>query len=266
MKLSMQAKVGLLVLVAVTVLGMMIVWKGDVLLTAKGYELIGSFSNAGGLMPGAEVRYRGYKVGKVMRIDPNPNDVRVYLIIQQNIKVPDGSTLRVAFDGLIGQKYVEIIPGVTEAMLKSGSILIGFSTLGIVDFIDVGTQNLEESKRILQSVRKITDDPVIQKAAKETLVNIEKSTYEINRIASGLSKALAKGGFEETIKSLSVASDTINRVSKRLDGIIMALDELVSDPTFTSDLKETVKNAKDAFEEFKKASQDASKVLKRYSK
>lgn len=266
MKLSMQAKVGIVALLALIILGTMIVWKGDLFLRAQGYELTGSFSNAGGVMPGAEVRYRGYKVGKVIKIDPSPEDVKVYLIIQPNIKVPEGSSLRVAFDGLIGQKFVEIMPGMSPTMLKSKSVIPGFSTLGIVDFIDIGTQNLEESKRILQSVRKITDDPIIQKAAKETLVNIERSTYEINKIASGLSKSLAKGGFEDLIKSLSVASETVNRVSKELDGIILALNKLTNDPEFMSDVKATAKNAKEAFEEFKKASTDASKVLKRYSK
>jgi len=266
MKLSMQAKVGMLALAALIILATMIVWKGDVFLKTGGYELIGSFSNAGGVMPGAEVRYRGFKVGKVVKIEPNPQDVKVYLIIQRNIKVPEGSSLRVAFDGLIGQKYVEIIPGLSSNMLKSKSSIPGFSTLGLVDFIDIGTQNLEESKRILQSVRQITDDPVVQQAAKETLVNIEKTTYELNRITSGLSKSLSKGGFEDLIKSLSAASDTINRVSKELDGIISALSKLTSDPDFMSDVKATAKNAKEAFEELKKASTDASKVLKRYSK
>jgi len=266
MKLSMQAKVGIVALTALIILGTMIVWKGDVFLRAQGYELIGSFSNAGGVMPGAEVRYRGYKVGKVIKIDPSPEDVKVYLIIQPNIKVPEGSSLRVAFDGLIGQKFVEIMPGMSPNMLKSKSVIPGFSTLGIVDFIDIGTQNLEESKRILQSVRKITDDPIIQKAAKETLVNIERSTYEINKITAGLSKSLSKGGFEDLIKSLSTASETVNRVSKELDGIILALNKLTNDPEFMGDIKATAKNAKEAFEEFKKASTDASKVLKRYSK
>jgi len=266
MKLSMQAKVGIVAVAAALILATMIMWKGDVFLKARGYSLIGSFENAGGLMPGAEVRYRGYKIGKVVKIEPNPQDVRVHLLIQQNINVPEGSSLRVAFDGLIGQKYVEIIPGLSAVNIKSGGVVPGFSTLGIVDFIDIGTQNLEESKKILQSVRKITDDPLIQKAAKDTLLNIERSTYEINRVAAGLSKALAKGGFDEMIKSLSLASDTINRVSKRLDSIITAMDKLVSDPDFTSDIKATVRNAKDAFDEFKKASTDASKVLKRYAK
>lgn len=266
MKLSMQAKVGLVALAAVLVLGSMIVWKGDLLLLSKGYDLTGSFNDAGGLMPGAEVRYRGFKVGKVIRIDPNPLDVKVFLVLESNTKVPEGSSLRVAFDGLIGQKYVEIMPGQSTNMLRSGSVLPGFSTLGIVDFIDIGTQNLEESKKILQSISKFTDDPIIQKSAKDILVNLERSTNEINRITTSLGKALAKGGFEETMQSLSKAADTINNMSKKIDTIVNALDDVVGDPQFTSDIKATAKNAKDAFEEFRKASQDASKVLKRYAK
>ena len=266
MKLSLQAKVGMVALAAIIILASMIIWKGDIFLKVKGYEIIGSFNDAGGVMTGAEVRYRGYQVGKVVKIEPSPEEVRVYLIIQPNIGVPEGSSLRVAFDGLIGQKYVEIMPGVSTVMLKNNSVIPGFSTLGMVDFIDVGTQNLEESKRILQSVRKITDDPIIQKAAKDTLLNIEKSTSEINKIAADLSASISKGGFGDLIKSLSTASDTINRVSKELDGVISALDKLTSDPEFIGNVKDTVKNAKDAFSELKQASSDASKVLRRYSK
>lgn len=266
MKISLQAKVGMVALAAIIILASMIIWKGDIFLKAKGYEIIGSFNNAGGVMTGAEVRYRGYKVGKVVRIEPSPEEVMVYLIIQHNINVPEGSSLRVAFDGLIGQKYVEIMPGESTVMLKNKSVIPGFSTLGMVDFIDIGTQNLEESKMILQSVRKITNDPVVQKAAKDTLLNVEKTTRDINKITSDLSSSLTKGGFGDLIKSLSAASDTINRVSKELDGIISSLDKLTSDPEFISNVKDTAKNAKDAFDGLKKASDDVSKALRRYSK
>jgi phospholipid/cholesterol/gamma-HCH transport system substrate-binding protein len=217
-------------------------------------------------MPGSDVRYRGYKVGKVMKILPNPNDVKVHLMIQPDIKVPEGSTLRVAFDGLIGQKYVEIMPSTEGPSLKNGDVIPGFSTLGLVDFIDIGTQNLEESKQILSAVRKITNDPAVQSAAKSTLVNIEKTTYELNLMVANLSKALSKGGFENLISSMSSASANIDRISKELDTILVATGKLTNDPEFTSDIKDTVKNAKDAFDELKKASQDASKVLKKYSK
>ncbi len=262
----MQAKIGFVSLAALLIFVTMIVWKGDVFLKAGGYQLIGSFDNAGGIMPGADVRYRGFKVGKVTRIMPNPQDVKVYILVQSDVKVPEGSTLRVAFDGLIGQKYVEIIPSATGTALKPNSVMPGFSTLGIVDFIDIGTQNLEESKMILQSVRKITDDPEVQTAAKSTLIHLERSTADINRITTGLSNALAKGGLQDLITSLSTASDTVNRVSKELDNVLSALGKLTNDPEFTSDVKATAKNAKDAFDELKKASQDASKVLKRYAK
>ena len=56
MKLSMYAKVGLVVTLAVLVLGGMIVWKGDIFVRTRGYMIIGSFNDVGGLLVGAEVR------------------------------------------------------------------------------------------------------------------------------------------------------------------------------------------------------------------
>jgi phospholipid/cholesterol/gamma-HCH transport system substrate-binding protein len=266
MKLSVQAKIGLITVIALATLAAIIVWKGDISLTSKGYELIGNFDNAGGIMPGAEVRYRGFKVGKVTHIDPAPTEVKIILLIQPKTKIPESSTLRIAFDGLIGQKYIEIIPSLSTINLKGGSTLKGFSTSGIVDFIDLGAQNLEESKMILQSIRKFTDDPAIQSSAKKTLLNIESSAYQLNKITTDISKAFKTVGIETTLKNLNSAVVSINAISKKLDGITTALDEMVKDPSFTSDIKDTAKNAKEAFDEFKKASQDASKLLKRYSK
>ncbi|MFC1767195.1 MlaD family protein [Candidatus Margulisiibacteriota bacterium] len=266
MKLSMYAKVGLVVTLAVLILGGMIVWKGDVFLKARGYRLVGSFNDVGGLLVGAEVRYRGYKAGKVVKVHPNPEDIKVYLRMDPGIKVPVGSQLRVAFDGLIGQKYVEVIPSREKEILRSGSVIKGYNTLGLVDFIHIGTKNLEESKQILESVREITDDPKVQRAAKDILINIENSTDELDKIVSGFSRALEKGGFEELITSLSSASENIGTVSKRFDKVIMGLEKLSNDPTFMGDIKDTVKNAKDAFAELKKASQTANKVLQKYSR
>jgi len=266
MKLSIYAKVGLVTIMAVIVLGGMIIWKGDIFVKVRGYELIGSFQDVGGLIIGAEVRYRGFRAGKVTEIDPTPTDIKVHLQMNPGIKVPKGSQLRIAFDGLIGQKYVEVLPSGETEIIKSGSVVKGFNTLGLVDFIDIGTRNLEESKKILESVSNITSDPIIQKAAKDILINIEGTTNELNKIITGFSKALEKGGFEDLITSLSTVSEAVGRVSKRLDNVIGGLEKLSSDPQFVEDIRDAAKNAKEAFAEIKKASQNANKLLDKYSR
>ena len=73
-----QAKVGIVALIALICLGMIVVWKSSLFLNVTGYEMIGSFESIEGLTVGSEIRYRGFKVGKVMRIDPGIEDIRIY--------------------------------------------------------------------------------------------------------------------------------------------------------------------------------------------
>lgn len=266
MKGSTAAKVGFVTLLAIVVLSGMIIWKGDVLLKAVGYELIGSFNNVGGLLEGSDVRFRGYKVGKVLKIIPGTADTKVYMNIAGDIKVPEGSALRVAFDGLIGQKFLEIMPGTSERALKPRSIMKGFSTLGLVDFIDVGTVNLEELKAILESVRKVTDDPETQRAIKDALINIEAATGQLNRFVANLNDVMKTQDFAKTLESLKQTSDVIISISKKLDGITEDIQKITADPDFANNIRDTAKEAKEAMVEVKNAASDIRKTLRKLAK
>jgi len=263
MGFSTQAKVGLVTIIAILIFAGMIMWKGDILLKTAGYELIGSFENVGGLLEGSDVRFRGYKVGKVLHINPGSVDTRVYMNIVGDIRVPMGSTLRIAFDGLIGQKYVEIMPSASDKFCPPKSVLKGFSTLGLVDFIDVGTVNLEELKGILESVRKLTDDPQTQKAIKDSIINIEGATVQFNRLVSDINDIMAKEDFKRSLEGLKNTSALIVKVTQRLDSITASIEKLTSDPDFGNDLKGTAKEAKEAMLEVKNAASDIRKTLRK---
>lgn len=266
MGLSTNAKVGIVVLIAIISFGGIVLWKGDIFLKVRGYELIGSFQNVGGLQEGADVRYRGFKVGKVLRVIPGTKDTRVFLNIASHIEVPEGSTLRIAFDGLIGQKYVEIMPIDTDQVYKPGSVLRGYSTLGLVDFIDVGTINLEELKKILESVRKVTDDPATQKAIKEALINIEGVTFQLNKFIKDLNEIMAGKDFKRTLQGLSETSEIIVKLGGRLERIADAVDKLTSDPEFSKNLLGAAKSAKEAMEEVKNAAIEVKKTVKKLAR
>ena len=63
-------RVGAVTLAMLLVISGLIVWKSGALLKAKGYRIVGEFSEVGGLLSGAEVRYRGYPIGRVDNIVP----------------------------------------------------------------------------------------------------------------------------------------------------------------------------------------------------
>ncbi|MGB9613191.1 MAG: MlaD family protein [Candidatus Margulisiibacteriota bacterium] len=236
MALSTTAKVGIITILGLVLIAAVIVWKTEILLMQRGYELIASFENVEGLTIGSEVRFRGMKVGKVLKIDPGPYDIKIYSVIDPHLKIPADSTLRVAYDGIVGIKFLEIRPGTSEVMYQPKQVLLGTRTAAIVDFVDIGSKNLVETKAILETFRKFIEDPRLQAAVQNAIFTAEKTAREAERLtrelrvaADGLAKITAdpnfqekvKGTVQETEKALSSANrffESMRKLNLRISG------------------------------------------------
>ncbi|MFA4843326.1 MAG: MlaD family protein [Candidatus Margulisiibacteriota bacterium] len=236
MGLSTSAKVGIVTIAALTLLAMVIVWKTEIFKMREGYKLTGIFNSVEGLTIGSEVRFRGLKIGKVTEIDPGPYDIRIYSVVEPRIKIPSDSLLRVAYDGIVGLKYLEIKPGTSETMYAPALALRGERTAAIVDFIDIGAQNLVQTRLILENVRKIIENPALQQAfmnavftADKTATGLEKLTAELRETNQGIRdivgdpkfQANVKGTIKETERTLSSANqffENVGRVNMRASG------------------------------------------------
>jgi len=225
-----------LTIAALTVLALVIVWKTEIFKMREGYVLTGSFNSIEGLTIGSEVRFRGLKVGKVNRIDPGPYDIRIYSVIEQRIKIPSDSSLRVAYDGIVGLKYLEIKPGTSETIYVPSMVIVGARTAAIVDFVDIGSQNLVETKAILAAVRKIIENPQLQSSfinavvvVDRTAIQLEDLTKELRATNKGIQdivgdpkfQANVKGTIGETEKTLSSANrffENVGKVNLRASG------------------------------------------------
>ncbi|MEK6558431.1 MAG: MlaD family protein, partial [Candidatus Margulisiibacteriota bacterium] len=132
-----ETKVGFFVVVGLSILLIGILWKSNLVLRAGGYNVIGQFKTVSGLLAGGEVRYRGYVVGTVSSVLPGPKMVEVTMYIQDGVNIPEGSRFRIDFDGLIGEKFVNVIPNVEgRRSIVAGEVLQGTAAQGLVDFID----------------------------------------------------------------------------------------------------------------------------------
>src|SRR3989339_184290 len=225
MKSSSARRVGFFTLITLILLALIISWKSNIFLISQGYELTGSFKNIEGLTVGSEVRYRGFNIGKVMRIDPNPRDIRVYSTIKKGLIIPEDSKLRVGFDGLVGQKYLEVTPGTSEIAYQSGQVIFGVSTAGIVDFVDIGAQNLVETKKILLTFRSIIEDNKLQEAFKNAVFTADKVTVDIEKLAqelratnSGIMKITTDPEFQSSVKGMTKETNkTLTSANKFFD-------------------------------------------------
>jgi phospholipid/cholesterol/gamma-HCH transport system substrate-binding protein len=236
MGLSTAAKVGILTLIALIALGSIIIWKTELFMVREGFPMIGAFENIEGLTIGSEIRFRGFKVGKVLRIDPGPYDIKVYSVIDKKLEIPADSHLRIAYDGIVGLKYLEIRPGTSEALYEPPAELRGKRTAAIVDFIDIGSQNLVETKKILENIRAIVENKSLQNSVYQTVFTAEKIandiaklTEELRKTNQGIRSIVAdpkfqenvKGTIRETKKTLSSANEffeTAGKINLRASG------------------------------------------------
>jgi phospholipid/cholesterol/gamma-HCH transport system substrate-binding protein len=104
----------------------------------SGYELVAQFDRVDGLQRGSEVRIGGIKVGTVVdqTLDPQTYRAQVRFTIREDIEVPADSSVAVASDGLLGGKYLSLVPGGDVEMLAAGDeVALTQSAINFEDLI-----------------------------------------------------------------------------------------------------------------------------------
>ncbi len=101
------------------------------------YRVEATFTSAGGLSVGSDVKVSGIKVGSIsaMRVDPTSYRAVVDLTIDRAITLPDDTAARVAIDSLLDAPYIALDPGGSEDVLADGSEIPIYQTQGTVDLI-----------------------------------------------------------------------------------------------------------------------------------
>ena len=75
------------------------------------YELSAKFLKAGGVVIGNDVKMRGVKIGVVKNVALDKDYFAVVnFSIYEDINVPRGSIVKIASDGILGNKYLSIMP------------------------------------------------------------------------------------------------------------------------------------------------------------
>lgn len=80
---------------------------------AQGYDLTASFRSAEGISTGTDVRLAGVKIGQITDMALNPATYRadVTLTFADGIAIPNDSAVAIASEGILGDNFVEIVPG-----------------------------------------------------------------------------------------------------------------------------------------------------------
>ena len=120
---SLESVVGLIVLI-VAFIFIFFAW-GIFENTNNGQIVKVEFGNIGSIKVGDEVRISGVKVGEVLKSELNYEtfNALVYIKLNENIDLPDDSIVKISNSSLLGENYIDIIPGANDVYITSGEIL-----------------------------------------------------------------------------------------------------------------------------------------------
>ncbi|MDR3211829.1 MAG: MlaD family protein [Planctomycetota bacterium] len=118
---GMEMTIGFTVVAALVILMVMLfVWGNNSSFLDKHYWAVVEMNNVSGLREGAPVKIGGFQIGKVsaIELDSNSRNIVISLSIDDNRRIPRDSMAKIGTSGLVGDSFLDIIPGHSEDNLK----------------------------------------------------------------------------------------------------------------------------------------------------
>jgi phospholipid/cholesterol/gamma-HCH transport system substrate-binding protein len=213
-----QALVGLFVIVAAGVLiGTVFTMSGAFGHTVKSFHAF--FPFAGGLEPGATVRYSGGpKVGRVekLRIDPqNMSRIDVTFSVQSDLPVKTDSKARIMSLSPLGDNHLEIVPGSAQAGNAADGALL--ASENYVDFNAI-TQQINEIAPHAQQLLSTLNDRATE--LKVTVERVNDVLSAQNRANLAATLANTRGMIEENRPQIKATLQHVNELTEKLDPLL----------------------------------------------
>ena len=254
-----QAAVGFFVLIAAALLiGTILVVSGT--FTAGGVAHHTYFKSAGGLLPGAAVRYGGMKAGKVeaVRVDPKDSTrIEIDFSVQRDIPVKTDSIAKISSLGALSDNYVEIGTGTKNGQLAApGSELKSVETVGIGDLGDMIGSLTPVANQVLQNLNQRLTELQVTLARVNDLLN-DKNRENIGSSLGNLNAMLAENRpkISDSLSNVQAASaklvpllDNLKTTMDQANAALSHIDSVVVENrqdirTIVVELKETMLTA-----------------------
>ena len=297
--MNQNLKVGLMTLVTVAALIYMVYVIGDFNFSEKGYDFTISFYAINGLSKGSTVSMSGVKIGKVTSIEIVDDQVYVHAhISKKQHHIRRKSTFTISQAGLMGEKYVEIMPtrDYTSPYVADGEIIAGTDPVRMDELIEQGSVLLQRLQELTASAKDIIGDPDLKEDTRTMFRNARNASDNVNEITvslrnrsdhiiENLDKILnnVSGEIEKNRQDIKKIVENFRKISNSIEDItggsknnlkdIIAniksstdkLDSMIAklseNDKMTNDIKETMNSLKDASDNAKEITKEVKEII-----
>ena len=262
------------------------------------------YDDVGGLTKGSFVRINGLRVGRVdsLTLDTKENKVLVQTRIQlPKVTIPVDSKFFIRTSGYVGDKYLDIILGMSSVVLKDGESVIGEPTIDAFQSLEKISQILNQldpkivgmsiqdvtsgAANLVESTNKVVNSLPQGNELKQLITQAHDTVNQLNTAIdktqhlaedpisqSNLNKLLSQANvisndLNQTLKNANnlannkSAFENVNNLLVRAGKIIEQLDEIRADPLIQNDLRETINSANLAAKKIAFTSDEVSMAL-----
>ena len=283
MKGTSEVKVGAVALGALAIFMAVISFLGTFSFAGGGYRMSVLYDQVGGLKEGHVVRYAGVDVGTVRAVNVEGNKVHAILKIKEGIRIPQGSNFSIGSDGMLGEKFVAILPParIDGRYIEPGEEVSGSIGANLDDFMASSTKVLEKVEGIADALNNVLGDKEVQKSMRDGFLNARDISTNLNTFSRVMAETAVDNQKDMTImiRQLSQMAERMNSVATHMDSIMTGadnngqsgkdlaamaqnlatasarvekmtgtLEKVVTDPKTEKDLRTTLQNAKETSE------------------
>lgn len=110
------------VVLVVAALFLLFAYQTSQLRAVSGYQVTAEFERVDGIRAGGDVRISGIKIGSIVaeELDPKTFLATVRMSIDPAVKLPDDTVAEIVSAGLLGDKYLSLVPGGSDKAIPPG--------------------------------------------------------------------------------------------------------------------------------------------------
>ena len=255
MKLSNEARLGIIIFFAALLFLGGVIYLRGINLQKKEYSLTVFYDNVNGLTEGSAITVAGLTVGRVESMRLSGTAIAVDVSIQNKVHLAHDTKALIKSSSIMGGKLIALIPGTQTEILQDGDTLMGAYEADLTELTSTLAPISSNVLGILERVNTTFDE--------KTRKHIQSILEDFNKTSLGLNQIVQTEGqkLDYAIGNFASFSANLSRFAINLDSI--ALSQKSNLDTSMASIRMVTYQLRETSENLKATSQSMSTVLGR---